>query len=350
MMKFFYHVQILYRNLTKVFQKLCEQSISKKIASLFLVLLLSGKLFSQNINPGHIGKIENGVAPYLNQVFMPFVQGNFAYVVSNGTNKLEIVDITNPAAPLHKSSVSLPGLPNAIYVSGNYAYVPIFGTKGSLEIIDVTNPSEPKHLSNLQIPASGNAISVFVSGSYAYVAIQGGSSSLWVVNVSNPVVPVQAANLLNNVNPFSVFVSGNYAYMVGLGNTLEIVDISVPTAPVHKGSLSDGIGGAKLNFGYSVYVSGSLAYVASEGNSALEIVDVSDPSNPVHKGSIVDGGGVAPFLGGYFAGSWNVVVSGSYAYVSSGNHNALEIIDVSDPTSPTHAGSINPDYAIESVF
>jgi len=43
----------------------------------------------------------------------------------------------------------------------------------------------------------------------------------------------------------------------------------------------------------SVYVSGTYAYVASSESNALEIVDISNPALPVHKGSIVNGAGGA---------------------------------------------------------
>jgi len=77
------------------------------------------------------------------------------------------------------------------------------------------------------------------------------------------------------------------------GNALEIVDVSDPAAPVHKGIIVNGTGGALLDEPYSVYVSGNYAYVASANSNALEIVDVSNPAAPVHQGSIVKGTGGA---------------------------------------------------------
>ena len=39
---------------------------------------------------------------------------------------------------------------------------------------------------------------------------------------------------------------------------------------------------------YSLFISGNYAYVASSQDNRFEIVDVTDPENPVHKGSIQD--------------------------------------------------------------
>ena len=104
-------------------------------------------------------------------------------------------------------------------------------------------------------------------------------------------------------------------------NALEIVDVTNPAAPVHKGSISAG-GRTLLSNPRSVFVSGNYAYVASYGNNALEIVNVSNPAKPVHAGSITDGGGACLKL------PTSVFVSGNYAYVAGSGSNGLEIIDV----------------------
>ena len=108
-------------------------------------------------------------------------------------------------------------------------------------------------------------------------------------------------------------------------NALEIVDISNPAVPVHKGKIVHGVGGALLQGPHGVDVSGNYAYVVSAISNALEIVDISNPATPIHKGSITNGAGGAQL---YIPNG--VAVSGNYAYVVS-NSNALEIIDVSNP-------------------
>src|SRR5882757_3317868 len=137
----------------------------------------------------------------------------------------------------------------------------------------------------------------------------------------------------------AVFISGNYAYVTGSGDVLEILDITLPGLPVHKGVIKNGDGGAIISDPRSVFVSGSYAYIACH-TGVLEIVDVSDPSKPVHKGVIKNGpAGNLPYL--TFAHS--VYVYGNYAYVAAfGSYpNSLEIIDVSNPANPKHASSYN---------
>src|SRR5690242_12108539 len=44
----------------------------------------------------------------------------------------------------------------------------------------------------------------------------------------------------------AVYTQGNYCYVVGTGDVLEILDITLPGLPAHKGSLATGEGGASI--------------------------------------------------------------------------------------------------------
>jgi len=302
-----------------------------------------------NSNPLHKGSINSNAAA-LRHPLGVYVFGNYAYVASAGSNALEIVDVTNPASPVHKSYLTngaggaALSVPTSVYVSGNYAYVASGGSY-ALEIVNVTNPASPVHAGRILDGAGGALLayptSVYVSGNYAYVA-SSGSNALEIVDVTNPANPVHKGSIVNGTGgallayPISVYVSGNYAYVASSNsNALEIVDVSNPASPVHKGSIANGTGGALLKTPNSVYVSGNYAYVASGSSNALEIVDISSPASPVHKGSIIHGTG-----GALLNNPSSVYTSGNLAYVASLSSNALEIVDVTNPASPVHKASV----------
>src|SRR3954467_10707129 len=44
----------------------------------------------------------------------------------------------------------------------------------------------------------------------------------------------------------SIFISGNLAYVIGAGDAMEILDISFPALPIHKGGIKNGDGGARI--------------------------------------------------------------------------------------------------------
>ena len=58
-------------------------------------------------------------------------------------------------------------------------------------------------------------------------------------------------------------------------------DISDPSNPTHAGCISDeDQTELELDGAYSIFVSGKIAYVASYDDDGVEILDISDPSTP----------------------------------------------------------------------
>lgn len=94
--------------------------------------------------------------------------------------------------------------------------------------------------------------------------------------------------------------------------------------------------GALLDQPSSVFVSGSYAYVTATQSNALEIIDVSNPLYPQHVSSITEGAG-----GTTIHSPSSVFVAGNYAYVTSFFGNTLHIIDISDPANPVPRGKLS---------
>jgi hypothetical protein len=89
----------------------------------------------------------------------------------------------------------------------------------------------------------------------------------------------------------------------------------------------------------SVYVSGRYAYVVDSGSDDLKVIDVSDPGTPSLAGSLAIG-----------SLPRSVYVSGRYAYVVDSGSDDLKVIDVSDPATPSLAGSLSIGGVPASVY
>lgn len=94
-------------------------------------------------------------------------------------------------------------------------------------------------------------------------------------------------------------------------------------------------GGPELTGANGIWIDGNYAYVAAFTGDTLEIIDISDPLSPQHVGSLVNGAG-----GALLNGPVGVHVVGNYAFVSSNVSNAIEVVDITDKVNPVHAGSI----------
>lgn len=110
------------------------------------------------------------------------------------------------------------------------------------------------------------------------------------------VIPVEFVSQFGG-SSYVVAVSGDYAY-VGMGPSLLIMDISVPSNPVKLSQvvLQDTV--------LDLALSGHYAYIA-EGSYGLAVIDISNPSS-------------ASYVGGYDTSGrvFDVAVSGNYAYVA----------------------------------
>ncbi len=92
---------------------------------------------------------------------------------------------------------------------------------------------------------------------------------------------------------------------------------------------------ALLDQADSVVVDWNYAYITSVRSDALEIVNISTPSNPTHVSSLTDGTWWATL-------NWPrwIIKNWNYLYIAVNVSDTLEVVDVSDPTNPTHVTSI----------
>jgi hypothetical protein len=175
----------------------------------------------------------------------------------NGTagNSFNVIDVSTPGSPhivgsLHNSS--LPSLwagtnaldhADSVAVSGNYAYVTA-SYSNRLTVIDISNPTSPTIVASLTDPSIKFPVDVAVSGTHAYVADQIGVGSVGftVVDISNPLSP-RVVGTLNNpylAGAYRVRLHGNFAYVsASSANAVAMIDISDPTSPRLVFGLSD---------------------------------------------------------------------------------------------------------------
>ncbi|RDE11255.1 MAG: hypothetical protein C4K49_12005 [Candidatus Thorarchaeota archaeon] len=298
-----------------------------------------------------------------------WVEGDYAYV-SEGTkfaagSTLRVVNLTDPTNPVLLPNGATGG--GRVSVSGNYAYC-ASGTAG-LRIVNITDPSKPALVSTVPYVDSGFQ-SVCVSGDYAYVAedfdvrvvnvtdpvhpaiissvqtdgdhraiaafglyvmVAGDAREVEVMDVSNPhnPRPVEAYSLIDRI--WDMQIDGHYAYLATWWKKLVVIDISNPLGIAPVESWGDGDSDA-------VCVSGGYAYVVDNVSGIVNIIAISDPTTPTSVGLYVTPSMVV----------WDVFVSGSYAYVA--NANRMIIVDVTDPESPEYAGNVTTPGTCRDVY
>ena len=273
-------------------------------------------LANNSINPSQIASTSAGLST---QPDVVVVQGKYAYV-GDGSGRLVIYDISNPASPTEIGSLTSGIAPGEITVQGRYVYAA--DGNGALEIIDVSNPANPvlagKTTSGLSFPTA-----IVVSGRYAYIT-DWTNQALYIYDVSNPANPVRVGSYTGFTHtPTSVYVQGRYAYVVQWGGVINVIDVSNPANPTSVGNATTGLVDSN-----QIVVSGRYAYIADQGKG-LVIYDISNPASPSFVTSTTSG----------LASPENLAVSGRYAYVTDDYYDTLNVYDVSTPSSPAWVGS-----------
>jgi hypothetical protein len=251
------------------------------------------------------------------------VAGRYAYVVNSSLATLQVIDVSNPSAPVSIGSVATAGTPFSVTVAGRYAYIANSGSQ-TLQIFDVSNPSAPLILGS--VATGSGPFFVTVAGRHAYVA-NATANTLQIFDLGKPAAPVVVGSVGTGAHPSSIAVAGRYAFVVnGSGNTLQVFDVGNPSAPVSVGST------ATSSSPNSIAVVGRYAYVANAAGT-LQVFDVSTPSTPLSVGSAATKG---------IANS--ISVAGRFAYVANAGVSSaqvsLQVFDVSTPAAPLSVGSV----------
>ncbi len=296
----------------------------------------------------------------------------YAAVTAGADDGLQLVDVTNPASPAPVGQLAdtepdgllLNGAYNAaVFTVGASTYAAVVGNLDhGLQIVDVTDPTSPEEAGQLAddedpgdelLFRGPRGVDTFTAGSDTYAVVTGGSDNgIQIIDITDPDSPVAAgkmrdngSRLLEGTYDVAVFEIGakTYAVVASYGEDgIQIIDISNPDGPTTAGSLKDGgsleLDGAR---GVAVFEIGANTYaaVASIEDDGIQIIDISNPASPVAAGKLADGG--SRELDGAVDVDVFTMGTSTYAVVASANDDGIQIVDVSNPASPTAAGKLS---------
>jgi hypothetical protein len=287
----------------------------------------------------------------LDDLMVETVGGSGTVAFAGGDDGLLGADLTDPRAPLITDTVDTSGHAYDVEVREPYAFVA--DGRAGLQVVEISQPAGTTVVGGLPI---GDARDIELADGYGYVL--DGTAAVLVVDVSDPTGPFELSRTtVSSVD--GIVASEGYVYGLDRINywtsELQIVDATNPRAPHVVGSLELehgvedlAVANAKVYcvdadadpgllvidaanpvsptvvavldlFAMTVEANGDLVYLGS--SAGLEILNMSDPMAPVLLGS-------AP------ADIWaQLKVVGTNAF-GIGGYGALDLVDVSDPTSP----------------
>lgn len=252
------------------------------------------------------------------------ISGNYAYVAATANDTLNIVDVTDPKAPLLMGTIGTPDGPladiNSIFVANNLVYACAPGDL-SLHIIDVSNSKVPVLLGKVSDTDFADMKKVTVVGNFAYI-VSGTTHSFRIVNVTDPKNPFLVGSVVSTpqfLGASDVIVRNKIAYVVNTSDgsgSLRTIDVSDPLNPVEVGT---GQGTPNI---VGIAVSEKYLYALTSTGE----FDVFGIGNPI----VIESTGVT-FTG---VGKTRIIAEGNYLYISDATTDTINIVDVSNPLIP----------------
>ncbi len=273
--------------------------------------------------------------------------GTRAYVgtINSATTEFRIYNIVNPAAPVLSGSLEIGFDVNAIALYGNYAFLALNNKNDELEVVDVSNPAAPSQAALLNLAGNNvGAASVAVSpdGTKLYLGklVDGGGPEFFVIDISTPTAPAVLGSLELTANVNGISIVGNSAYLATSDNVkeLNVINISNPAAPSSAGVFStpgnvDGV---------SVFATSTTVFLGTLNSASQEffILNAATPSAITQIGSFEVTRSV-----------FSIYVSSNVAFLGSdAAGKQVQILNLYNYTTPTLFTSINTGQNVLSVF
>ena len=213
----------------------------------------------------------------------------------------------------------------------NYGDLVYYGIGNVFTITSFEDPASPYTAGSVILDDMVEDIVWKVSSGVTYALISG--SSLNIIDVTNPTAPSLISTTALSGYGEGLGVSGDYAFLAVGSSGMQIIDISDPANPVSVTTLAGGSSGA---YAEGINVSSPYAYLGNGGGT--EIFDITDPTNASLISTLENDGWIQdamPISNYLYACDWG---------------NGIDVIDISDPTNPTNVTTLSNAKNADIMF
>ena len=243
------------------------------------------------------------------------------------------------------------GIATVAIGSSTYALVAAYDDDG-FQVINITDPYNPGPVAAATDGEDGfeelggaRYVTAVTIGSSTYALVSASvDNGIQIINMTVPSSPVAVAHMSSAPGFYlqdprgiatAVIGSSTYAVIAIHSGSVQIIDITDPSSPsqvavVYGGSefaLSGARGVATAVIGSSTY-----ALVAAHYDNAVQIIDITSPSSPSPVAVVRDS--QDGMLWGATGVTTATIGSSTYALVTAQNDNAFQIINITSPSSP----------------
>lgn len=250
--------------------------------------------------------------------------GDYLYAYTT-QDDLQIIDISNLLLPTKKGVINLEDdyAPyEDIEVFDGYAFV-VHST--GLTVVDIQDPDNPLLAGILQTFTLASRLAL--SPGTAYIADM---DCLRVIDIQNPAQPIEAGTYESGGYATDISLIGHYAYLAGVGDYMDIYDVSNPLLPSRTKRNRDFLWTKILSY------TDHLAYTYG-GPGNIGVMDITDPTNPEILSQITT------------QSIYDLKISGSYMYAVEMSRSKFLVFDLANPESPALVGQVQLSYNPQKI-
>ncbi len=225
----------------------------------------------------------------------------------------------DPANPEVIGELDLPGDSWEVWAHDKIAYL-ASGDAG-ISIVDCTDADNPVLIDSY--PAEGcYGIQYYDAQDYVYASCYDG---LIIVDPDAAGGPSLVGSYNAGTEALDVYVADGICYLGNYSGRLYIIDISDPSAPVHKSDIS--LGNNQGIYGIAAREGFAWCCTSSAG---VKVVNATDPENPSVAKTLT--------LQNY---TYEITLHGDYALVTNWWNHRLYVLGISDPANTSNLGNFN---------
>lgn len=237
-------------------------------------------------------------------------------LITGSIPSLDILDISNPASPMHITSYSDDSLMDSLFsnieVKGNTLFA---GTdKGDILILDSSNLSSIIKLSSFKPGSSIEGLHI----KYQNLYIAAGESGLFAYDISNPYSPVQLDHLTTIGYCDELSIQDNLLFLAEWNQGARIIDISSPTNLTSISSIT-----TTGNVWQAIEKDDHL-YLA-KNNGEVSIYNITNPTSPTLTSTITNSS--------ILKDSRSISLEGNTLYIADSGMG-IRVVDISNPAMP----------------
>jgi hypothetical protein len=278
-------------------------------------------------SPSLEGSYVPGGSPLFNRIA---ISGNTAYVGTNASNGLYLLDITNTASPARVSSSFSIGYAAAdVVVKGKRLYVLTTDPSAEVKLYSITSAQSPVLLASYNLPGSalGTSLGLGRNNLYVTAATPGaGQHQIYSFDATNSGSLALEGTFDDTDDANMIALSGTSAYIASSVDTAELRVVNA----YYSGSLAL-VGAYNLTDrtlnGTAIALAGTSAILGTQAGSSIQEMVLFD----IGTGGVPTGSSGGPW---YHEASGSVVGAAIDPYqcygflgVSSG-HKALQVVDI----------------------